>query len=58
MKMRWRGGDSPEEIARLPLRPMYGISTAHPEMKAEGTPIVARITCCCHVVSLRARCGR
>ena len=50
MKMRWRGGDSPEEIARLPLRPMYGISTAHPEMKAEGTPIVARITCCCHVV--------
>lgn len=44
------GGDSPEEIARLPLRPMYEDSTAHPAMKAAGTPIKLRITCCCHEV--------
>ena len=38
--------DSPEEIARLPLRPMYGTSTAHPARKAAGMHIALIITCC------------
>lgn len=36
----------PEAMARVPLRPTYGSSTAQPASKAAGTPMTLRMTCC------------
>jgi len=37
------GVNLPDEIAKAPFRPMYGISTAQVAAKAAGTPTTARI---------------
>lgn len=37
---------SPEAMARVPLRPIYGSSTAQPASKAAGTPMTLKMTCC------------
>ena len=33
----------PDEMAKVPFRPMYGISTAQVAARAAGTPTTARI---------------
>jgi hypothetical protein len=39
-----KGGDNlPEEMAKVPFRPIYGISTAQVAARAAGTPTTARI---------------
>lgn len=44
--MKILANHSPEDMAKVPLRPIYGKSTAHPAKNAPGMPMRLRITCC------------